>query len=372
MLVMRLTGTVASLSIKPTNNVPAAETGTTHWASSSSASLKNAGNAVLARQYPHSASASRESATSGLRPRNPNRLSSVPELMAASAPGYCSSAGGSTYYEYIQNVQISGLSSSGFDIRINVYIANPTNCKAGQSCGTYDPNPESVTCWADWNGDNTWSSSDQIVREDLTGYNAINYFGVMSTMHHVNRPSQAKSGATWIRCNLGWGSKPSACQYSWSYGNVVDTEVFIDGPTCSNIAALGIGTPKSLPTTGKVVRLTASIDLSSDEYQIEECRWTGDLALDGGATFGSGDKNNLCQFDYTPRTGPGPSAATYGPKSVKLMVKYSKQGGELGKAECTGKYKVFFELKGEDEKGTPNVCSAAGAWLYHRSIPFDN
>jgi len=303
----------------------------------------------------HNASASSEFGTSGLRASNPVHLSSVPRLMAASAPGYCSSGGGSTYYEYIQNVQILGSSSSGFDIRINVYIANPTNCKAGQPCGTYDPNPESVTCWADWNGDNTWNSSDQIVREDLTGYNAINYFGVMSTMHHINRPAQAKSGATWIRCNLGWGDKPSACQSAWAYGNVIDTQVIGDGPTCANIVALGIGTPKSLPTAGKVVRLTASIDLSSAGYQIEECRWTGDLALDGGATFGPGDSSKQCQFDYTPRLGPGPTAATYGPKSVKLMVKYSKQGGEMGTTECTGKYKVFFELKGEDEKGTPNV-----------------
>jgi hypothetical protein len=61
----------------------------------------------------------------------------------------------------------------------------------------------------------------------LTGYANINYHGTMTASNIVTIPENAVS-ETWMRVNLGWGHDPNnPCEYSWTWGDVVDKKVII-------------------------------------------------------------------------------------------------------------------------------------------------
>ena len=152
----------------------------------------------------------------------------IPEIIktkSISAPGYCTSIGGSTNFEEITGVNVVEKAGNLLEISINVYIANPTNCVSGEPCGVYDSSPEYVNVWIDWDGDLVWEPHEQVINEKLTGYNNLTYNGTMSAIKTIEIPPTAKR-PTWLRANLGWSTDPQdPCRYSWSYGNVVDLQV---------------------------------------------------------------------------------------------------------------------------------------------------
>jgi len=145
----------------------------------------------------------------------------------SSAPGYCPSYGGSHLYEYISSVTYTQNPGGTMTITVDIYIANPTGCTYGNPCPEYDDSPEYVNVWVDWDGDKVFESGEKVIDAALTGYSSLNYHGTMTTSKIVTIPPDAVS-STWMRANLGWGHDPNdPCEYSWTWGDVVDLEIEI-------------------------------------------------------------------------------------------------------------------------------------------------
>jgi len=145
----------------------------------------------------------------------------------SSAPGYCESHGGSHLYEYIQSVTYTVNPSGTITITVDIYIANPTGCTYGKPCPEYDASPEYINAWIDWDGDKVFEPEERVMDAALTGYANINYHGTMTASTIVTIPENAVS-ETWMRVNLGWGHDPNdPCEYSWTWGDVVDVKVEI-------------------------------------------------------------------------------------------------------------------------------------------------
>ena len=151
----------------------------------------------------------------------------------SSAPGYCTSHGGSHAYEYIQDVSYTQNPSGTLTITVDIYIVNPTGCTYGNPCPEYDSSPEYINAWIDWDGDKVFEPEERVMDEALTGYININYHGTMTASTIVTIPGNAVP-QTWMRVNLGWGHDPNdPCEYSWTWGDVVDKEVQIGKPDLS-------------------------------------------------------------------------------------------------------------------------------------------
>ncbi len=149
----------------------------------------------------------------------------IMKLSSVTAPEYCESSGGSTTFEKISSVNVVEKPGNLLDITVDVYIANPTNCKSGESCWAYDSSPEHVNVWIDWNGNKVWEPYEKVLNADLTGYKNINYGGTMTAKATVEIPPDAVK-PTWLRANLGWGHDPEdPCETGWTYGNVIDQQV---------------------------------------------------------------------------------------------------------------------------------------------------
>lgn len=274
-----------------------------------------------------------------------------------SAPDYCPSVGGSTYYESITGATLSPLTNQSMLLEVQVYIENPGGCTSGNPCPEYDSSPEYVNAWIDWNRDGIWDPSEQVMAEALTGYTSINYSGTMTAVTLFSVPPDASGDPTWMRVNLGWGYNPTdPCLYSWSWGNVWDQQVILQPLRINAITATGVGTTNDQPETGSPVRLEAYLDVP-DGYEVTGCTWTSD-------TFsGDGDPSDACSYEYTPATGPGPDPATYGDKHVVLTVSYRDVGtGATGQVSDPYDYKVFFPKDGDDDNDSvPNWFQYWGA-----------
>ncbi len=284
-------------------------------------------------------------------------VTSSQTLSISGAPGYCSSVGGSINFESISSVTLTPNPDGTMKLVVQVYIANPTGCTAGEPCPEYDTSPEYVNVWIDWDGDKNWDTSEKVMDKALTGYMAINYYGTMTAISQFSPPSSVTSEPTWLRANLGWNHDPNdPCEYSWEWGNVVDQQVHLAAPEINDITVEGckwslpiwpytcvIGTPGRNPQTGSKVRLEADIEVPAG-YEVTKCSWTGDL------TPGEGKPNNNCLYEYTPNTGAGPAVNTYGEKNVTLTIAYRhKDSGTTGQASREHTYKVFFEKTGDDD-----------------------
>ena len=297
-------------------------------------------------------------------PTNP-RAQSAHQRMPGTvgAPGYCPSSGGSVEYESITGVTVTRYSDTTMKLVVQVYIANPTGCTAGEECPEYDDSPEYVNVWIDWDGDKAWEPSERVMDKALTGYLAINYHGTMTAVALFTVPASATQEPTWLRANLGWGDDPNdPCQESWSWGNVVDQSVHKQMPRINSITAEGCkssqpispfscltGTPGDDPQTGSKVRLQADIEVPSG-YEVTRCSWAGDL------TPGEGKPDHDCLYEYTPGTGAGPSVSTYGVKDVTLSIAYRHtSSGVTGQVSKNHTYKVFFAKEDDDDgDGEPN------------------
>lgn len=267
------------------------------------------------------------------------RPSAEPPVRAAasSAPGYCPSSGGSTQYEGITGVTLTPQPGGTMRLVVQVYIANPKGCTAGKPCPSYDPSPEYVNVWIDWDGDKTWEASEQAMDQAGTGYLNINYRGAMTFIQQFTPPAVITS-PTWLRANLGWassGTEPNStpCKSSWSWGSVLDQQVHISAPAIEEITV----SPTNPETTRDVI-LTPRIR-PADGYEVVRVAWSGDL------TPGEGNP-------YTYR----PDAGTHGRKRIRATLTYRHTAtGATGQTSKDHEFKLFFIKEGdEDGDSIPN------------------
>ncbi len=269
-----------------------------------------------------------------------------PPVYTPLAPGYCTSNGGSTTYEYISSINYTKNPSGTMIINVEIVIANPTHCTYGDPCPEYDSSPEYVNAWVDWDGDTVFESHERVINDNLTGYHDLNYFGTMTTSTIVTIPTGAVN-ATWMRVNLGWNSSgfdpcEDPCTASWTWGDVFDEQVSTETnlPQILDISVRGPPGNLSNPMTTQPVTLEATIS-SVPGYAIEMVSWSGD-GIPAGATG--------TPYTFTP------AAGTHGIKNVQCAVTYEKTAtGETGEDIKTKSYKLFFVKSGdEDGDGEPN------------------
>lgn len=182
---------------------------------------------------------SQESNENFVRPIPPKpELQQQLNLQTESAPGYCSSSGGSTLYESISSVDIIQQSGGNLLITVDIFIANPTGCTVGSPCPEYDNSPEYINGWIDWNDNQIFEAHERVLDEALTGYLAINYQGTMTKAVSIAIPPNAVE-ATWMRVNLGWEDDPNnPCEQYWTWGNVYDRQVQIKKTRVRKLDAL--------------------------------------------------------------------------------------------------------------------------------------
>src|SRR4051812_27310734 len=169
----------------------------------------------------------------------PGAINASQQNAADAAPGYCPSSGGSTQYENITNAILTPNGDGTMKLQLNVFIANPEGCVAGQECPSYDASPEHVNAWIDWNGDKQWDEAERVMDKDLTGYLAINYAGTMAGISQFSIPATFTE-TTWLRANLGYLHDPNdACEVSWQWGNVLDQQVLLHPPKIKEIKVMG-------------------------------------------------------------------------------------------------------------------------------------
>ena len=267
----------------------------------------------------------------------PNTISASQQNATGAAPGYCSSSGGSTQFENITNAILTPNGDGTMKLQVNVFIANPDGCVAGQECPSYDPSPEHVNAWIDWNGDKQWADAERVMDKDLTGYLGINYAGTMTGISQFAIPATFTQ-TTWLRANLGWSHDPNdACEVSWAWGNVVDQPVLLKAPQVKEIKVIGSKDVNN-PMTTYDVKLEAVVETPSD-FEVTKVSWSGDLK--------PGDGN---PYTYKPDKG------THGKKKIKATVTYkNKTSGVTGQISKEYEFKLFFEKKGDDNgDGKPN------------------
>lgn len=286
------------------------------------------------------------------RPVSPSHV-----LNPSSAPGYCSSTGGDTSYESISGVTLTTNPDGTIKLTVQVYIANPTGCTAGQPCPEYDYSPEYVNVWIDWDGDKKWEASEKVMDKALTGYLAINYGGTMTAVSQFSSPAPniLTDKPTWLRANLGWAYDPNnPCESSWTWGNVLDKQVHVAKPKIEKIIVQGVGTTNKKPEAGSKVRLEADIKVPTG-YQVTKCTWTG-TGVPSPKKGVVVDPAKKCRYEYTPAKGSGPAANRYGAKEVTLTITYKHTAsGASGQASKKHKYKVYFKKAGDDDTdGDPN------------------
>ena len=258
------------------------------------------------------------------------------------APGYCSSNGGNTSFEYISGVNYTRYPTGTMVITVEIFIANPTGCTYGSPCPEYDNSPEYVNAWVDWDGDNLFENHERVIDVNLTGYHDLNYYGTMTASTIVTVPPGA-ANTTWVRVNLGWKHDPNdPCELSWTWGDVFDEQVSTetDLPQIEDIIVTGPPGNETSPMTTFPVTLEA-VTSSPTGFAITSISWSGD-GIPAGAT-GS-------PYTYTP------AAGTHGNKNIQCTIAYEKtETGETGLDTMTKGYKLFFEKWGdEDGDSEPN------------------
>ncbi len=149
-------------------------------------------------------------------------------------PPYCASSGNNTNYEYIQKVVLGSINNnSGNNGGYGDFTSMTTNLSAGTSY-TINLTPgfagaaytEYWRVWIDYNGDNDWDDSGEVVAQGISS-SALNLSFTV--------PSDAVSGTTRMRVSMKYGGYPSSCG-SFTYGEVEDYNVVVSGnaPSCSD------------------------------------------------------------------------------------------------------------------------------------------
>lgn len=267
----------------------------------------------------------------------PDAVNASQQNVAAAAPGYCASSGGSTEFERIANAILTPNGDGTMKLQMNVFIANPEGCVAGQECPSYDPSPEHVNAWIDWNGDKKWDDAERVMDRDLTGYLAINFAGTMTGISQFTIPATFTE-TTWMRTNLGYLHDPNdACELSWTWGNVVDQQVLLKAPRIIEIKATGSKDVNN-PMTTYDVKLEAVVEMPGG-FEMTQVSWSGDLKPGVGNPY-----------TYKPDRG------TQGKKKIKATVTYrNRASGATGQIRKEYEFRLFFEKSGDDNgDGKPN------------------
>ncbi|MFA5973838.1 MAG: rhodanese-like domain-containing protein [Lentimicrobiaceae bacterium] len=260
--------------------------------------------------------------------------------LSATGSGYCPSYGGSHTYEYIQSATYSLLSEGILSITVIVGIANPTGCVYGEPCPEYDDSPEYINAWIDWNGNQVFEENERALNAALTGYLGINYYGSMSTSSIISIPDTIVN-STWMRVNLGWDYDPDdPCDYSWTWGDVVDqpVEINVTPPKIEDITIKGIPY-ESAPITNdpslngaEKVKLEAKIK-ENENYDITKINWSDEIV--------PGNDN---PYEYTASPG------SQGNKNVTCTITYKhKTSGIIGTDYMSKTFKLFFNKSGDDD-----------------------
>ncbi|MCE7983042.1 MAG: hypothetical protein DYG89_17800 [Caldilinea sp. CFX5] len=267
----------------------------------------------------------------------PNNINASQQHGADAAPGYCPSSGGSSEFERITAAILTPNGDGTMKLQVNVFIANPEKCVAGQECPSYDPSPEHVNAWIDWNGDKKWDAAERVMDKTLTGYLAINYNGTMTGISQFTMPATFTE-TTWLRANVGYLHDPNdACEVSWQWGNVLDQPLVLRPPKIKAIKVTG-SKDVNHPMTTYDVKLEAVVETPSD-FVVTNVSWSGDLK--------PGDGN---PYTYKPDQG------THGKKQIKATVTYqNKSSGLTGQISQAYEFTLFFEKKGDaNGDGKPN------------------
>ncbi|MDW7772330.1 MAG: GEVED domain-containing protein [Desulfobulbaceae bacterium] len=272
--------------------------------------------------------------------RAPSVVRELSPLSVSSAPGYCSSAGGSHDYEYIEEVSYTQMTDDTISITVEIYIANPDNCVSGEECPQYDNSPEYVNAWIDWNGDQVFEESERVLDVALTGYLGINYYGTMSTSTIVSVPEGAVD-MTYMRVNLGWDFDPNdPCEASWTWGDIVDRVVSprIAVPNIDEIIVTGIPEANNPMTSDTSVAGVEKVELEAvinevEGFTVTNISWSGDIV--------AGDGN---PYEYVPPAG------THGMKYVMCAITYEDDTTLETWTDTGGRnFKLFFPKTGNDD-----------------------
>lgn len=143
-------------------------------------------------------------------------------LPVTRAPGYCGVLDGVTQYEQLIDVQFKP-KEGVLTLSLSIRLANPQACTDKQPCLAYDA-PEYVHAWIDWNGDQQWAATEQVVNTAFSAA-AIDYHGMMTINEQVRIPVNSVD-RTWLRANLAYGyDAADPCAKGWRWGNVIDKPV---------------------------------------------------------------------------------------------------------------------------------------------------
>ncbi len=140
---------------------------------------------------------------------------------------YCDSQGNNYSYEYIGNVTVADLDNTSSGSNYTDYTSLTANLTAGASANvSLTPVFPSTTyteywkIWIDYNIDGDFDDTGEEVFSDVSTGTVTGSFTV---------PSGA-SGLTRMRVSMKWNAAQTSCE-SFSYGEVEDYSVYIDGST---------------------------------------------------------------------------------------------------------------------------------------------
>ncbi|MFY7671889.1 GEVED domain-containing protein [Tenacibaculum sp. MEBiC06402] len=148
------------------------------------------------------------------------------------APTYCTSSGSRTTYEWIDNVELGGITNatgagSGYSDFTNLVgnlaqgSTNTMIVSAGFSGSSYT---EHWAVWIDFNQDGTFSSTEKVVSGSSSSANNLSAT--------VNVPSNAVLGQTRMRVSMKYNSAQTACE-NFGDGEVEDYTINITSSTSS-------------------------------------------------------------------------------------------------------------------------------------------
>lgn len=186
---------------------------------------------------------------------------SINVTTTGSAPlDYCDSKGNSVADEYIQRVQLGSINqTSGGGNGYTDFTSVSTDLTIGES-NTITITPkwtgtvynEGYGVWIDYNQDGDFSDAGETVWTKSASKDTP-----VSTSFTV--PSSATEGATRMRIVMKYNATPSACEATFSYGEVEDYTVNITGATADTQAPTA---PGSL-TASNIAETTATLSWSA-------------------------------------------------------------------------------------------------------------
>ncbi len=203
---------------------------------------------------------------------NSSYASSVNFTTTAGGVNYCSSKGNDVSGEYIGRVQLGAIatSSDGGDGYSN-HTAISTTLTIGDS-NTITITPkwtgsiynEGYGLWIDYNQDGDFTDSgEQVWTKSASTASPVSAFFTV--------PSSAKQGTTRMRISMKYNGTPSACEASFSHGEVEDYSVVIVGSAADTQApSIPNGlVVSSITQTTAALNWTASTDnVAIKDYEI--------------------------------------------------------------------------------------------------------